>query len=154
MSSDDDSTGLNSGAPGDEMPYSVSMPMTLSIAMAQGAYYQAVTDSRTYRVRCALAGPASASVEPMHTMGRGIRGRLGAALLVLALAGVACGGGGGDHPTPTPFERPTHHSPTPVVIGTADVAAWVAIWKDAFQRFADDVSAVVRSARNQNLSGL
>jgi hypothetical protein len=35
MSRDDDRTGLNSGAPGDEIPYSVSMPMTLSIAMAK-----------------------------------------------------------------------------------------------------------------------
>src|SRR5713226_7997386 len=33
MSNEDESTGLNSAMPGPEIPYSVSMPMTLGIAM-------------------------------------------------------------------------------------------------------------------------
>jgi hypothetical protein len=91
----------------------------------------------------------------MHTTGRGIRARLCAAVLVPALTFAACSSGGDDHPSPTPSRsagRPA--SPTPIVIGTADVAAWIAIWKASFQRFGDDISAVVRSARNQDFESL
>ena len=33
MSSEEDNTGLNSGVPGAEIPYSVSMPITFGMAM-------------------------------------------------------------------------------------------------------------------------
>jgi hypothetical protein len=57
-------------------------------------------------------------------------------------------------PTPTPTEtNPPRPSPSPP-LGPEDVAKWVAIWKPAFQRFADDLGGVIQSVRNRDLNAL
>jgi len=77
-------------------------------------------------------------------------------MIALVLSLGACSGGGGDHPTPSPSHtRPRPKpSPTPFPIGSADVAAWAAVWKDAFQQFANDVSDVVQSASHRDFETL
>src|SRR3954451_25152900 len=92
----------------------------------------------------------------MRPNGRGTRVRTTAVLVALALSLGACSGGGDDHPSPTPTHtRPsTKPSPSPFPIGTADVAAWAAVWKDAFQQFANDVSDVVQSASHRDFEAL
>lgn len=92
----------------------------------------------------------------MRPIGRGTRVRTIAALVALALSLGACSGGGDDHPSPSPSHtRPSPKpSPSPFPIGTEDVAAWAAVWKDAFQQFANDVSALVQAATARDLDGM
>src|SRR5262249_3902736 len=92
----------------------------------------------------------------MRSPGRGTRRRpfaFAGAVVALALAGAACSAGG-EPSVPTPVPRSTVRPRPPVVIGPADVAAWVATWKDAFHAFANDVSAVIGAARGRDLAAL
>jgi hypothetical protein len=87
--------------------------------------------------------------------------RLAAALLAVTVAFglslTACGGG---DPEPTPSATSTGPStspsggPTPVPVGTEAIAEWASVWKDAFQRFMDDLSDVVIAIRNRDVDAL
>jgi hypothetical protein len=93
----------------------------------------------------------------MRRAGRGSARRVVPSLLVgvFVLGMPACHG---DDPpgdlTPSRITPTRTEPPTPVAIGTADVAAWAAVWKDAFQEFANDLSDVIQSARNRDFASL
>jgi hypothetical protein len=93
----------------------------------------------------------------MHRSGRVARGLFVPLFLVVALAGAACSGGDDPpetSPTPSVPSPSPSESPTPFPIGTAEISAWVAVWKDAFERFANDLGEIVRSAKNRNFDAM
>src|SRR5262245_29185395 len=97
----------------------------------------------------------------MHRLGRVARGLFVPLFLLVALAGAACSNGDDGPETsptpsvPSPLPSPSpSESPTPLPIGTAEVAAWVAVWKDAFHQFATDLGDVVRAAKNRDFDAM
>ncbi|HXJ65113.1 MAG TPA: hypothetical protein VNN79_15270 [Actinomycetota bacterium] len=96
----------------------------------------------------------------MQPNGRGSRARIAlvATAVMLSVVLAACHGDKGGAPTPTPSPPPVQPSPspspTPVAIGTQDVAAWAAVWKDAFQQFANDLSDVVSAAKHRDFGSM
>jgi hypothetical protein len=94
----------------------------------------------------------------MRPNGRGPRVSEGAvalvAVVVLSLAASACSHGGDTSPTPTRTRTSPSPKPSPFPIGTANVAAWAAVWKGAFQQFANDVSDLVQAATHRDINGM
>jgi hypothetical protein len=93
----------------------------------------------------------------MHRPGRAARGLFVPLVLALCLAGAACSSGDEDPdvtPTPSVASPSPEESPTPFPVGTAEVAAWVATWKDSFEQFANDLGAIVRAAKNRDFDAM
>jgi len=93
----------------------------------------------------------------MHLPGSVARRLFVPLFLVVALAGAACSSGEDPpetSPTPSLPSPSPSESPTPFPVGTADIAAWVAVWKDAFEQFANDLGAIVRAAKNRDFEAM